>query len=146
METREEREARLKAAAKRIGGVFQDSSGSQYHTARVDDIATMYDIETDAKEWATGLHWAREEELKTGKSYSASDMERKWHVEPRFITLKKYLKKDTLGDTKLAKEVYRSAYNQGVTIRNKDGEKAYPKAWLEMFFGNLDELANFLKN
>ena len=73
-------------------------------------------------------------------------MERKWHVEPIFITLKKFLKKDTLGDTKLAKEVYRSAYNQGVRIENKDGEKAYPKAWLEMFFGNLDELANFLKD
>jgi len=139
METREEREARLKAAAKRIGGVFQDSSGSQTYTS-------LYDMEADAKEWTTGLQWAMDEELKTGKSYSASDVERKWHVEPRFITLKKYLKKDTLGDTKLAKEVYRSAYNQGVTIRNKDGEKSYPKAWLELFFGNLDELANFLKD
>ena len=73
-------------------------------------------------------------------------MERKWHVEPIFITLKKFLKKDTLGDTKLAKEVYRCAYNQGVRIENKDGEKAYPKAWLEMCFGNLDELAKFLKD
>ena len=142
METKEQREARLKAAAKRIGGVFQDTSGSQMVTR------TMYDVEADAKEWTSGtdLRWDFDEELKTGKSYSASDMERKWHVEPKFITLKKYLKRDTLGDTKLAKEVYRSAYNQGVTIRNKDGEKAYPKAWLEMFFGNLDELANFLKD
>ena len=139
METQEEREARLRAAAKRIGGVFHDSSGSQTYT-------TMYDIEADAKEWSTGLQWAMDEELKTGRYYSASDMERKWHVEPIFITLKKFLKKDTLGDTKLAKEVYRSAYNQGVRIENKDGEKAYPKAWLEMFFGNLDELANFLKD
>jgi len=139
METKEEREARLKAAAQRIGGVFVDSSGSATYTH-------MYDIETDAKEWTTGLHWTQDEQLKTGRSYSASEMERKWHVEPRFITLKKYLKKDTLGDTKLAKEVYRSAYNQGVMIKNKDGEKAYPKAWLEMFFGNLDELANFLKD
>ena len=139
METKEQREARLKAAAKRIGGVFQDTSGSQTYT-------TMYEMEADAKEWSTGLEWNHDEQLKTGRSYSASDMERKWHVEPKFITLKKYLKKDTLGDTKLAKEVYRSAYNQGVRIENKDCEKAYPKAWLEMYFGNLDELANFLKD
>ena len=86
METQEEREARLRAAAKRIGGVFQDSSGSQTYT-------TMYDIEADAKEWTTGLHWAMDEELKTGKTYSASESERKWHVEPRFISLKEYLKK-----------------------------------------------------
>ena len=135
METEAQKQARLA----RLKGVFVDSSGSKTYTS-------MYDIEADAKEWTTGLQWAQDEELKTGRSYSASDMERKWHVEPKFITLKKYLKKDTLGDTKLAKEVYRSAYNQGVTIRNKDGEKAYPKAWLEMFFGNLDELANFLKD
>ena len=135
METQEEREARLR----RLKGVFVDSSGSKTYTS-------MYDIEADAKEWTTGLHWAMDEELKTGKTYSASDIEIKWHVEPIFITLKKYLKKDTLGDTKLAKEVYRSAYNQGVRIENKDGEKAYPKAWLEMFFGNLDELAKFLKD
>jgi len=137
METREEREARLKAAAKRIGGVFQDSSGSQTYTS-------LYDMEADAKEWTTGLQWAMDEELKTGKSYSASDVERKWHVEPKFITLKKYLKKSP--GTKLGKEVYRSAYNMGVVIQSKDGEKTYPKAWLELFFGNLDELANFLKD
>ena len=137
METKEEKEARLRAAAKRIGGVFQDSSGSQTYT-------TMYEIEADAKEWTTGLHWSQDEELKTGKSYSASDIERKWHVEPKFIGLKKYLKK-TPGE-KLSKEVYRSAYNQGVTIQQGDEGKEYPKAWLEMFFGNLDELANFLKD
>ena len=133
METEEQKQARLARMKAAFG------SGSYTSTS-------MYDIEADAKEWTTGLHWDMDEELKTGKSYSASDMERKWHVEPKFITLKKYLKRDTLGDTKLAKEIYRSAYNQGVTIRNKDGEKAYPKAWLEMFFGNLDELANFLKD
>jgi hypothetical protein len=137
METQEEREARLRAAAKRIGGVFQDASGSQIYTS-------MYDIEADAREWATGLHWAMDEELKTGKTYSASDVEIKWHVEPIFITLKEYLKKSP--GPKLGKEVYRSAYNQGVRIESKDGEKAYPKAWLEMFFGNLDELAKFLKD
>ena len=60
------------------------------------------------------------------------------------VTLKKYLKKSP--GAKLGKEVYRSAYNQGVRIENEGGEKAYPKAWLEMFFGNLDELANFLKD
>ena len=109
-------------------------------------METKEEREARLKEWTTGLHWTQDEQLKTGRSYSASEMERKWHVEPRFITLKKYLKKDTLGDTKLAKEVYRSAYNQGVMIKNKDGEKAYPKAWLELFFGNLDELANFLKD
>mgnify|MGYP003109927583 FL=1 len=135
METQEEREARLK----RLKGVFQDSSGSQIYTQQ-----SMYDIEADAKEWTTGLQWAMDEELKTGKTYSASDVERKWHVEPIFITLKKYLKKSP--GPKLGKEVYRSAYNQGVRIESKDGEKAYPKAWLEMFFGNLDELAKFLKD
>ena len=134
METKAEREARLA----RMKAAFGSGSHQTY--------TNMYEIEADAKEWTTGLHWAMDEELKTGKSYSASDMERKWHVEPIFITLKKYLKKDTLGDTKLAKEVYRSAYNQGVRIENEGGEKAYPKAWLEMFFGNLDELANFLKD
>ena len=133
METEAQKQARLARMKAAFG------SGSYTST-------NMYDIEADAKEWTTGLHWAMDEELKTGRSYSASDVERKWHVEPIFITLKKYLKRDTLGDTKLAKEVYRSAYNQGVRIENKDGEKAYPKAWLEMFFGNLDELANFLKD
>ena len=133
METEEQKQARLR----RLKGVFQDSSGSQIYTS-------MYDIEADAREWTTGLQWAMDEELKTGKTYSASDVERKWHVEPKFITLKKYLKKSP--GAKLGKEVYRSAYNQGVRIENKDGEKAYPKAWLEMFFGNLDELANFLKD
>ena len=58
--------------------------------------------------------------------------------------MKKYLKKPP--GAKLAKEVYRSAYNQGVTIQQGDEGKEYPKAWLEMFFGNLDELANFLKD
>ena len=43
-------------------------------------------------------------------------------------------------------EVYRSAYNQGVTIQQGVDGKEYPKAWLEMFFGNLDELAKFLKD
>ena len=107
-------------------------------------LSNLYDIEADAKEWSTGLQWAPAEELKTGKTYSASEAERKWHVEPKFISLKKYLKKSP--GKKLAMEVYRSAYNQGVRIENKDGEKAYPKAWLEMFFGNLDELAKFLKD
>jgi len=133
METQEEREARLR----RLKGVFVDSSGSKTYTS-------MYEIEADAKEWTTGLHWSQDEELKTGKSYSASDMERKWHVEPKFISLKKYLKKGP--GEKLSKEVYRSAYNQGVTIQQGDEGKEYPKAWLEMFFGNLDELANFLKD
>jgi len=131
METEEEREARLD----RLKGAF--GTGSLKYDSN------LYDAEVEATSWVS---FDPHEALKSGKSYSASDMERKWHVEPRFITLKKYLKKDTLGDTKLAKEVYRSAYNQGVTIRNKDGEKTYPKAWLEMFFGNLDELANFLKD
>ena len=108
METQEEREARLK----RLKGVFQDSSGSQIHTQQ-----SMYDIEADAREWTTGLQWAMDEELKTGKTYSASEAERKWHVEPKFISLKKYLKKSP--GKKLAKEVYRSAYNQGVTIHRK---------------------------
>ena len=133
METKEERAARIR----RLKGVIVDSSGSKTYT-------NMYEIEADAKEWTTGLHWAMDEELKTGRSYSASDVERKWHVEPIFITLKKYLKKSP--GAKLGKEVYRSAYNQGVRIENEGGEKAYPKAWLEMFFGNLDELANFLKD
>ena len=135
METEEEKEARLK----RLKGVFVDSSGSKIYTQQ-----SMYDIEADAREWTTGLQWAMDEELKTGKTYSASDIEIKWHVEPIFITLKEYLKKSP--GTKLGKEVYRSAYNQGVRIESKDGEKAYPKAWLEMFFGNLDELAKFLKD
>ena len=95
METREQREARLKAAVQRIGGVFQDSSGSKTYTS-------MYDIEADAKEWAPG--WDPDEQLKTGKSHSASDVEKKWHVEPRYITLTKYLKKSP--GTKLGKEVY----------------------------------------
>ena len=132
METKEEREARLA----RMKGAF--GSGS-FHT-----YTTLYDIEADAKEWSTGLNWAQDEELKTGKTYSASDVERKWHVEPKFISLKKYLKKGP--GEKLSKEVYRSAYNQGVTIQQGDEGKEYPKAWLEMFFGNLDELANFLKD
>tara|TARA_R100001198_G_C5075323_1_gene119490 strand:+ start:154 stop:552 length:399 start_codon:yes stop_codon:yes gene_type:complete len=132
METKAERDARLA----RMKAAFGSGSHQTY--------TTMYDIEADAKEWTTGLHWAMDEELKTGKTYSASDMERKWHVEPKFITLKKYLKKSP--GKNLGKEVYRSAYNQGVRIENKNGEKAYPKAWLEMFFGNLDELANFLKD
>ena len=139
METQEEREARLNRVASRLAGVFQDSSGSHTYTQQ-----SMYDIEADAKEWTTGLQWEIDETLKTGKTYSASDMEKKWHVEPKFITLKKYLKKSP--GPKLGKEVYRSAYNQGVRIESKDGEKAYPKAWLEMFFGNLDELAKFLKD
>ena len=101
----------------------------------------LYDAEVEATSWVT---FDPNEALKSGYSYSASDMERKWHVEPRFITLKKYLKKSP--GAKLGKEVYRSAYNQGVIIKTKDDEKAYPKAWLEMFFGNLDELANFLKD
>ena len=132
METEEQKQARLARMKSAFG-----SGSSQTYTS-------MYEIEADAKEWSTGLHWSMDEELKTGKSYSASDMERKWHVEPKFITLKKYLKKSP--GAKLGKEVYRSAYNQGVRIENKNGEKAYPKAWLELFFGNLDELANFLKD
>jgi hypothetical protein len=130
METEEQKQLRLLREAMK-------GSGSIY-------TRTMYDLEADAKEWSTGLQWAMDEELKTGRSYSASDVERKWHVEPKFISLKKYLKKSP--GKKLAKEVYRSAYNQGVTIQQGDDGKAYPKAWLEMFFGNLDELANFLKD
>jgi hypothetical protein len=130
METEEQKQLRLLREAMK-------GSGSIY-------TRTMYDLEADAKEWSTGLQWAMDEELKTGRSYSASDVERKWHVEPKFISLKKYLKKSP--GKKLAKEVYRSAYNQGVTIQQGDDGKEYPKAWLEMFFGNLDELANFLKD
>jgi hypothetical protein len=133
METEEQKQARLA----RMKAAFGDSGSFQTYTS-------MYDIEADAKEWTTGLQWEIDETLKTGRSYSASDVERKWHVEPIFITLKKYLKKSP--GAKLGKEVYRSAYNQGVRIENKNGEKAYPKAWLELFFGNLDELANFLKD
>jgi len=84
--------------------------------------------------------------LKTGRIYSASDAEKKWHVEPIFISLRKYLKGKAPG-SKLAKEVYRSAYNQGVTIHTDEIDlvKSYPKAWLDLYFGNLDELSKFLK-
>ena len=132
METEEQKQARLA----RLKGVFVDSSGSKTYTS-------MYEIEADAKEWTTGMQWEIDETLKTGKTYSASEAERKWHVEPRFISLKEYLKKSP--GKKLAMEVYRSAYNQGVTIQQGVEGKEYPKAWLEMFFGNLDELAKFLK-
>ncbi len=134
METEEQKQARLA----RMKAAFGDSGSFQTYTR------DMYEIEADAKEWTTGLHWNQDEVLKTGKTYSASDVERKWHVDPIFITLKKYLKKSP--GTKLGKEVYRSAYNQGVRIENKNGQKAYPKAWLELFFGNLDELTKFLKD
>ena len=129
METKAEREARIARMKSAFG------TGSMRYDVN------LYDAEVEATSW---VQFEPNEALKSGHSYSATDMERKWHVEPRFITLKKYLKKSP--GKKLGMEVYRSAYNQGVTIRNKDGEKAYPKAWLEMFFGNLDELAKFLKD
>ena len=129
METKAEREARIARMKSAFG------TGSMRYDVN------LYDAEVEATSW---VQYEPNEALKSGHSYSATDMERKWHVEPRFITLKKYLKKSP--GAKLGKEVYRSAYNQGVIIKNKDGEKAYPKAWLEMFFGNLDELANFLKD
>ena len=129
METKAEREARIARMKSAFG------TGSMRYDVN------LYDAEVEATSW---VEFEPLEELKAGKTYSASDVERKWHVEPIFITLKKYLKKSP--GKKLAKEVYRSAYNQGVTIQQGNEGKEYPKAWLEMFFGNLDELANFLKD